>query len=154
MSKLCTWTHCKKNYENDPAELFHLFEMYFQACGFQEGEKIAILSWTVAADAAQGENIHESWSWFQDLGRKFFLQILCWWRLSNCSRSVLLAAAYEHLPRPRAHLQRKGLILCGTAKCWLLCYYHCTTHDIHQNQSTLSLTPNSEFSCQRWCIRW
>jgi hypothetical protein len=46
------------------------------------------------------------------------------------------------------------LILCGTAKCWLLCYYHCTIHDIHQNQSTLSLTPNSEFSCQRWCIGW
>jgi hypothetical protein len=107
MSKLSTWTHCTKFYENDPAELIHLFEMYFQACGFQKGENIAILSWTVVA-AAQGENIHDSWSWLQDLGMKCFLQILCWWRLSNCSRSVLFAATYEHLPHPRAHLQHKG----------------------------------------------
>jgi len=34
MSKLSTWTHCTKFYENDPAELMHLFEMYFQACGW------------------------------------------------------------------------------------------------------------------------
>lgn len=145
MSKLSTWTHCTKFYENDPAELIHLFEMHFQACGFQEGENIAILSWTVAAEA-QGENIHESWSWLQDLDIKCFLQILCWWRLSNCSHSVLFAAAYAHLPRPRAHLQHKGLIICGSGKCWLLFYCHCSTHD--QNQSTLSLTPSSEFSCK------
>ncbi len=111
MSKLSTWTHCTKFYENDPAELIHLFEMYFQACGFEEGENIAILSWTVAAAAAQRENIHESWPWLQDLGMNCFLQILCWWRLSNYSRSVLFAAAYEHVPRPRAHLQHKGKML-------------------------------------------